>query len=348
MDLAEQDTVIFFGDVDDTVARTALAFDRHAQLLDHTNYRQFLQSPDLNSTAWYSSLGDLPTDLELVYNILSRANRVVYCAPERWSDNRTVDCTDPCISIQGLTEVVLCMLPASIRVENLQPITADPVQLVDRRQSDNAQIWNVGCSVTYGSFIAKHERYGQLLAQRLGMSCSFLAIPGRSIHWAADQILRSDIRNGDLVVWGLTSPERLMYVHEHRLLNGVTPVSYDRFDEYKNIVHPENLSSHDNLYKQYYAVQQVCNFCEKIGANLILINLLYGNHFIQRAFRRHKSYVHVPYRMRAHSFLTEFLDLASDNEHPGPLQHQQYFQLIYDHILHNPTLSKIYLTSQTD
>ena len=227
MNQVDRNIVIFLGDTDSTVAERAKAFDDTSRLLDSGSLDQFLTSPRNGTEVWYTSLGDLPDDLSLVIDILGKSDRIIYCPPAIWSDGRSVDCVAPCESIQGLTEVILCLLPTTTRVENLRPEMRDPVQLADNRRSDHAQIWNVGCSITDGFSIPKEKRYGQLLAERLNMPVSFLSKHGRSIIWAADQILRSDIRNKDLVIWGLTSPERLMYIHNHLLLEGVTPITYD-------------------------------------------------------------------------------------------------------------------------
>ena len=345
MSYSDQELVILLGDVDESLARTAFSMDPAARLLDHSNYKQFLTSEQETNRVYYTSLGDLPKDLDVVYRLLSRAGRVIYCPPKKWSDGRALDCINPGNSMQGLTEVLLCMLPRSVRVENFHPMMQDPIGLVDIRRSELPQLWSVGCSITYGRGVTGSQRYGQLLSQLLDMPCSFLAEPGRSIDWAADQVLRSDVKADDLVVWGLTNPERLTYVHQHQLMHGITIQAYDQFSHYKDIVDPKNLISHNNLYKQYYAIQQVINFCRQIGANLILINLLFGNHLIQRAFYNHENYICVPYKIdfKHRSLLITFADLGADNQHPGPLQHQQYCQLVYDHISKNARLKKLYI-----
>lgn len=335
---------IFLGDVDEALSVQAKQQYPQARLLDYHNYKEFLTTGHDADAVYYTSLGDLPKNFEIVFEILMCANRVIYCAPDRWSDQQKLDCIYPGASMQGQTEIILAMLPDSIIVENFCPTMTDPMPLVGHRQTDARQMWSVGCSITHGTGIARNQCYGNLLAQGLGLPCSFLTRPGGSISWAADQVLRSDVRSEDLVVWGLTNPERLTYIHQHQLLHGVTALSYEYFPEYKKIVDPQNLSLHDNLYKQYYAVQQVINFCQKIGANLIFINLLYGNHFIQRALRTYKNYVHVPYHVTVcnNEFNVVFIDFGSDNLHPGPQQHQQYFQLLLNYICNQKDLRQIY------
>jgi hypothetical protein len=337
--------VIFFGDVAEYLADLALAQDPHATLLDQSNYKQFLLDELAQTAVFYTALGDLPKDLEVVFQILCRADRVIYCPPECWSDGKTVDCIDPSSSIQGLSEIMLSLLPADIEIENFNPIMLDPMPLVDTRRGPERQIWIAGCSISHGVGVLESERYGELLAQNLAMPCSFLTRVAAALDWAAGQILRSDIRADDLVVWGMTSPERMTYMHDHRLLIGVTPRTFSNFEEYKDIVDPANLYCHDTLYKNYYSVLQVINYCDKINANLFLLSLLHGSHLIQRAFRQHHHYVHVPYQLTYENRIleTKYLDIAPDGEHPGPAQHHQYFQAIIRHITQNPQLKKLYV-----
>lgn len=323
---------IFLGDVNESLAKIATVFDSSAQLLDHSNYKQFFVTTQNKDTVIYTSLGDLPKDLEVVYRILIQATRVIYCPPRRWSDARQIDVTDPGKSIQGLTEVMLSILPKSIQIDNYNPNVPDPITLCDQRKSMNPQLWSVGCSIAHGLGVLPGQRYGQLLSDELGMSCSFLTRPGSAIDWAADQILRSDIQEKDIVVWGVTAPNRLTYVYNDTLLKGITPRHYKDFPEYEKIISLENLYSQNTFYKHFYAIQQVTNYCSKIKAHLILVGLLAGGHAIQRIINTQKNYVNIDYHYDfKNSFIeTKFIDVGTDNEHPGPKQHIQYKENILD------------------
>jgi hypothetical protein len=325
---------IFFGDVDESLAKNAKFFDSSAYLVDHSNYKEFLISSRDQDTVIFTSLGDLPKDLEIAYHILMQADNVVYCPPEQWSDNKLLDCADPGNSLQGLTEILLSLLPDSVKIDNYYPAMLDVNALVDQRKSTESQLWIAGCSIAHGVGVEKHQRYGQLVSDSLGMPCSFLTRPGSAIDWAADQILRSDIRENDIVICGITNPERLTYIHDDHLLSGVTSQSFKSFPEYSKIIDPAELSSQNTVYKHFYAIQQVINYCKKINAHLILVGLLTGNHSLQRALKSYQNYIniHYHYTFQNSSINTNFIDLGSDNNHPGPIQHQQYKQTILDKI----------------
>jgi len=263
-----------------------------------------------------------------------QADRVVYCPPQQWSDNKLPDCIDPGASLQGLTEILISLLPESVKIDNYYPTMPDINALVDQRKSTESQLWVAGCSITHGIGVEEHERYGQLVSDDLKMPCSFLTRSGSSVDWAADQILRSDIRENDIVIWGITNPERLTYIHNHQLLIGVTNRCFESFPEYSKIIDPAELSSQNTIYKHFYAIQQVINYCKKIKAHLILVGLLTGNHSLQRVLKSYQNYVTINYHytFQNSSINTNFIDLGSDNDHPGPLQHQQYKQTILDKI----------------
>jgi hypothetical protein len=325
---------IFFGDVDESLANNAKLFDSSAGLVDHSNYKEFLISDRDRDTVIFTSLGDLPKNLETVYHILMQADHVVYCPPQKWSDNKSVDCANPVASLQGSTEILLSLLPDSVKIDNYCPTMLDINALVDQRKSTEPQLWMAGCSITHGLGVEKHQRYGQLVSDSLGMPCSFLTRPGAAIDWAADQILRSDIQKNDIVVWGITTPERLTYIHNDQLLSGVTSQSFRSFPEYSKIIDPVELGSQNTIYKHFYAIQQVINYCRKINAHLILVGLLTGNHSLQRALKSYQNYItiHYHYTFENSSININFADLGSDNNHPGPIQHQQYKQIILDKI----------------
>ena len=152
---------------------------------------------------------------------------------------------------------------------------------------------------------------------------------GSSIAWQTDQLLQSDIRAGDLVVWGLTSFNRINYA------NGV---------DWRNC----GISTYFNLPKdkQYWSIDyfnsatqsipciknilQVMNFCQKIGAKLYLINLLEPT-WTDFIFDQEENYLDLTEPFKAEGRHT-YLDLGTDNDHPGPKQHLKYAEEIYNFI----------------
>lgn len=331
---------VFFGDTPEYLADLAREHDACAWLMDSSNYQTVEAQRRSHDVTVYSSLGDLPTDLTVIYDILCKADRIVYCPPARWSDNKTVDILDPGSSIQGLTEIILLLLPRSVEVTGLAPFSPDqhdPKFLVDQRKTDLTQIWIAGCSISHGVGVEPEQRWGYLLAQALNLPCSFLTRPGSAIDWAADQILRSDIRSGDIVAWGLTNWNRITYVHNHSLLEGINGYTYTVHPYYQKIVSIENLLLDHTLYNHYYAIRQVDNYCAKIGANLMLVGVMPDNGSLLGFLKSQPNYIHITYDLTYQDsrLQQKFTDLGSDQLHPGPLQHQLYTKAVLDFIQAN-------------
>jgi hypothetical protein len=202
------------------------------------------------------------------------------------------------------------------------------LRLVDKRKTDNSQLWIAGCSFSHGIGVDPDCRYGQLVANQLDMSVSFLTCGGSSIPWASDQILRSDVKNNDIVIWGLTAVARMPCFYKNKIehLN----INYYRtkgnIDPNIKLIH---LFSDTRIYEAITSIHRVINFCNKLNVKLIIVNLL----DIEL-----NNYLHnIPnYISLVNCVGTDdknlLLDYGSDNVHPGILTHQYYANEILKNI----------------
>lgn len=310
---------IYLGDITDYLRQQAVMSDSDAQLITEGNYK------NLESGTYFTSLGDL-TNLAMLGNVLQQADRIVYSPPpDKWSDSLFGKS-----QMQTLTEDYLNIFRFRCKVENYtnvrEPEFDQILTLADTRKTDSSQLWIAGCSISKGDGVDTRTRYGQLLADRLNISASFLTRSGSSIAWAADQILRSDIRPGDLVIWGITSHTRLTTFHmnEIRVFALHSKVSKPLPS---SIV--EYLVSDQALYHSVISVHQVINFCTKINAKLILANLLDQSviNYIQD-FPNLIMLAGIWGRDSSDSFI----DIGSDLKHPGIKTHAFYADQIYQKI----------------
>ena len=297
MQKSKGQVTLFVGDIHESLATTAKEYDSAAFLINHNNYKQFLTTDIDTDITVYTSLGDLPKDLEIFYNIALSARKIVYTPPAVWSDHLTVVPFDPTRSIQGLTESLLLSISNYRPVENLDLCYFKPaaVPLIDQRKSSSAQLWVAGGSMTSAIGVAPDQRYGQLVANALDMPCSFLAQPGSSISWAADQILRSDINSGDIVIWEVTITERVNLINQDHLIF-VNPLSYTKDPEIEKHLPITTLSSETTFYSHLYAIEQVINFCKKNNIILILLGLMNGTNML-RYLKSKNNYFHFPHRV---------------------------------------------------
>jgi hypothetical protein len=328
--MVENQITLFVGDTDESLSATATAYDSTAFLIDRSNYKDFLTSQTNKTITAYTSLGDLPKDLEVFYNVAMASTRIMYVPPATWSDGLDVDPVSSVSSIRGLTENMLLLVSSYRPVENLEACcftpTANPV--VDTRKLADTQLWFAGCSITFGDGVEPGQRYGQLVADSLGLPVSFLALNGSSISWAADQILRADINEGDIIVWGITSTERLNFINQNKLINiGGVPAEEQRATSYK-------LFSENTFYTHLYAIEQVINYCKKHKTTLLLLGLLTSSNIL-RYLKSKSNYFHFPHKLKFSNGidLIEYTDLGTDNQHPGIKQHKLYKDFVLTSLL---------------
>jgi len=320
---------LFVGDCDTSIARIANQFDQTAVLIDYNNYEYFLSCE--HGYTGYTSLADLPKDLSVIYRLLNQADCVFYHPPECWSDGKTIDTIEITDSMHGVTELILYNIAivknnvVGLDLKKFNPNLYLP--LVDTRRSDLPQLWIAGCSTSLGVGVSEHERYGYLLGKFLNLPVSFLTATGSSISWVADQILRSDLRANDIVVWGLTEENRLTFwdpkfnktVHVNS-----TYTHAEKINLSKNIIN--RLKTHTtNFVTAVQKVYEIVNFCRKTNVTLLIINI-HSTDTVNIHLQNLKEFFKYSYPLTngKWSIHNSFVDLGTDGEHPGPLQHKLY------------------------
>lgn len=201
-----------------------------------------------------------------------------------------------------------------------------------QRTTDNLVLWTLGCSVTYGVGVNYLDRWGSILSNELAMPEISLSLPGHSNTWCADQILRSDVRPGDIVVWGLTDISRVEYSNNWQL-NSVPITRYSKLPTKSQHYNLDYFDSQTKFVSVIKNILQVKNYCEKIGAQLYLANLL-DSTWLKSVFNTLPTYIDLCTENIYNESLM-FIDLGSDNDHPGPKQHQYYAEKILNLIKEN-------------
>jgi len=191
-------------------------------------------------------------------------------------------------------------------------------------------LWTAGCSVTHGVGVLATERWGNILSRYLNMPEVTLSSNGASIKWAADQLLRSDIKQGDIVVWGLTTFQRAEYALNWELKSNtvaniyrqkITNVRYSSLDYYDSTTH---------IVDTIRSILQVINFCKKIGVQLYLANLLEIT-LLPIILKDHTYFIDLAKEYDITETAT-YMDIGTDGVHPGPKQQQYYADQIFNFI----------------
>lgn len=263
---------LIIGDVTKYLSEIAIGYSKSSLLLDITNYHSKLKG------VYYTSLGDL--DKEKLYLVGKKSDKIIYCPPDNWSSD----------DIEKNTLSILRDLKALDKKQihdihgnkiNL-PIDRSFLKIVDDRKTSDQQIWVVGCSFAHGAALEYlDQRYGQHVSNHFKKPISFLTLPGSSIDWACDQILRADIKSNDIVIWGITSVNRITWFDDrHEMIKlhfGFLTGKLKHYFDDKSLKTEEKMMMYQMLFDDSRLlltirhIEQVVSYCKKISANLVLL-----------------------------------------------------------------------------
>lgn len=220
----------------------------------------------------------------------------------------------------------------------------DACKLIDQRKTDSKQIWALGCSYTSSIGVENHERWAVKLAEKMDQPVSILALPGANITWAADQLLRSDIRSGDTVFWLLTGVCRIDYFSESdrgvRIYPTIKDWEQDQVDHLGNYEYSMlmKLLTHKwNVYMAIKSISQVVNYCKKLNVDLYfgqgIRNDPTTDNVLIKILKQYPNFV-LPFSVELY-YNNFMLDRGTDNEHPGPETHLKIAEDFYKYVLRN-------------
>lgn len=309
---------LFVGNNDESLAVAAKEYDRSAYLIDFANYSK------QHSGVCYTSISDLP-GLNDFAKLFRDADTIVYAPPkdDNWSDTKKGHS-----ALKNWTEYYLATFTfdKSKKILNFTQPTPDDLNIITAlaggRVVENKQLWVFGDSITYGIGVEKEQRYGDIIADKLKLPMSNVSEIGSSPIWAANQILRSDIRKDDIVILGITQPERFPYYNkEHKKLYHVNVMDNSDYQDKMSI-------DFNIIYLTINNIFAVKNFCDKVGAKLVLAGFFIGID-LGLYLKALPEYVHLTgyWGINSGDF---WPDYGTDNEHPGPWLHNWYAEKILE------------------
>ena len=265
-------------------------------------------SMDVDGCA-YTSLADLTE--EKIIKLALEAESIQYFSPTNGWESKELNFSTTQLLIK-LTKLF------NLKIKNF--VTSDDptnslLQLAQRKTNDQ-QLWIAGCSYAYGFGLqCESQRYIEIVSKEMNLEYSDLTSSGSSIDWAVDQILRADIRLGDIVIWGLTGINRVDYYINNKYIPVTHALElYSKNDRkfFKKLITDDN-----RVNKTIKLLYQVINFLNKIGAQLIILD-----HSKQLSLYEHSE------RLKEYLWDCKFviepdaqIDGTHDN-HPGPLTNQ--------------------------
>lgn len=302
---------VFIGDLTEYLSDIATKVDRAAYLCTNENY-----STTITGTV-YTSLADL--SVKNFHSLVEVADSVTFCDPKVWSSE----------GLRDQTYIHLNFLNNKKSIQGFTQIQHHPeyLSVADTRKTDGQQIWVVGCSFSHGVGVAETEKYGQLLSKKLGLPVSYLTDEGTSIKWAADQILRADIQEQDIVIWGITGSSRIPYLDENDKLYHLSLVNYNQCKEFTALINKNLFVSNHMCYESIPYIDQVVKYLDNLGTKYIMgVFPLNINEHESKLLKYISQFNNSILLYTDHTFL----DFGSDNIHPGVLQHQWYANTIFN------------------
>ena len=309
--MQEHKIIIYVGD--NTEYLSDLAGD-NSQLIDSRNYHKFLQilQPGIYHTS-HADAGKITSDSAPLYEILKVADEINYCPPSKWLDQTS---EFEWINTQYLTEYFLTLI--NNEKNNVNGLSDSSLifdkylKLENTRRNNDPCIFVTGCSISYGVGVNKNQTFGHLVSKKTNKELIMLAKPGSGLEFQKDQILRSGVCSGDIVIWGLTN--------EFRSTEWIG--SHPRTEEWNKQSFRETV-----VYRAVTSIFQVINFCKKSKAQLILLPLI-CTESLRLGLSHIPEYIQAPYQ-------TKNIDLGTDNEHPGPQQHKSWADMILTRLEEN-------------
>lgn len=186
-------------------------------------------------------------------------------------------------------------------------------------REERPTLWVFGCSHSFGVGLVNGEgKYGTLLAEELKMPLKLVAFPGSSTHFSLRHLMNANIKEGDIVIWQLTTAERFSYCEEGFVREVILPQSPKQ--KYMEFYTQEQLYFQQisllNMGVMYLRAKQVKFAITSIQSGITPDQLLL------------EQYIKYP-EYCPHSFM---VDRGSDGIHAGPLSHRKLSQLLFNHI----------------
>lgn len=343
---------VIVGDVDESLAIYAKTLYPEAQHYFEVQHH----------TETYVSIGDVP--LGKFVSILVKSDKIIYHDKDGWQHDATKNKTLEILFLLyqcGFQHKIfnfdryLQSFSNPLYIENFIDYQFDNLLIkslcnfsstnhlgiLDIRRSFDPQIWVAGCSYACGMGLDfPEQRYGNIISNTLQWPISYLSVPGASIDLIADQVIRANLQDGDILLCGLTGINRFTWFDDQGKLQKITrkAISEGDFDRStKNFFQRKILDSSQTYLAQRH-ILQIISVCKKLKVNLLLYiheNLSLEEHAKDlKIFLNELDCFFDISQLMASQFAPEDLDLnrhldtGNDNIHPGPKTHKAWADII--------------------
>lgn len=305
-------TVLFVGNIDESPSIEAKKFASAATLILPDNVNKMS-----DYAVAYISIGD--HSIEDFLRCLDQAKELHYAPSNQWEHDET----------RQTTERWLMYFSHRKPVYNLPPETKNNfLKLADQRKSDKSQLWVVGDEIAAEIGLTPGNGVGSFLSKKLKTDASYLVDQSASIVWCSDQILRSDLRKDDKILW-LLPPMGVINYYDLQVQRSIELANQAEQKSNNPQDNLEQLQNTNLMHINLAAIDRVINVTRLIGCDLVISTPPVNNAKLESELLDYlvlqKEFVH------CYADSVSYLDLNFNGagEGPGPLQHQKYADLFY-------------------
>lgn len=261
---------------------------------------------------YHTSLGDLsPKDILLISKQFDKINFI-----------NTGFLTDS--PIYKETIILLTHLSHQIPIENFirnfPLLFTDDNSIFDR--TNTPTLWVFGCSHSHGVGLSDDQtRYGNIISKSLGLPLKSITRPGSSTRWSLRHLINADIRPDDLVIWQLTTPERITVYNSQPCEVVLSSTSN------KDLI---TVFNDDQIFFDHLSlIQYGVAFLRALNVKFVLTSIEYNSSLFynfKEEYVKYKEYCYSP------GF---DVDHGADGVHFGEISHKNLALSILDHIHYN-------------
>ena len=203
-------------------------------------------------------------------------------------------------------------------ITGYQPDVENLLSLDVQQRPQEPVLWVFGCSHSYGTGLFPQElNFGQHMSNKCKMPLKLIAHPGTSTSWSLRHLFDSNFRAGDIVVWQITSPERISY--------GFPPTEI-RLNACKEPHILDTFTNEHLLFSAISAVRHGVRFLRSQPVKFVMTAFLGKSPIFYPClveYTKYPEYCYIP---------NIYLDRGNDQLHPGPLSHKAIAQQLVDHL----------------
>ena len=310
---------LYIGETNRKDTKHYYELDESACNLHIGNYETALEEKPTG--VFYTGLPDFGERPDKLLQVCPQFDEFVYRPPAVWTKDYVKQQTE-----QFLNYIMFVKSDKSIIKGYSKLVDIDHKTIAEDQfeRTEEPHMWISGCSFSAADGVTDEQRWATLLANKLNMPYTVLAKGGSGNTHQARRLLSADVRENDVVIFQITTPERETIFHPKLGQIHVTPGVYDIVYDLYKLYPPDRLDEITLVFNQIRDMQNVINFLQKTKARFMFwspgIYLPMGAHLLEYFRHRENFYM----------YLDSIADLGTDGLHPGPNTHKQYADFVFE------------------